>query len=607
MDRKEINLQILQRRLVSEVDWQNNFGMQWDFLYVDDKKTKWFRNQEQDVLAIPSIIDAEFAQKLNENLTQLIFFFGLGSIDELLEISKLVHKDSFFVIVEPNLSILKSVVANDDLQRLEHLKYSIIAGPIENFEVSFKNIISTPILLLLKRPVFYLNSYYRNHELAVVREHIVILRSVIRDKMFRIGNDILDSLVGLINNMKNLQHLIKTPDLASLKNKFSGLPIFVVAAGPSLDKNMHELKRVGSSGIIVAVDTIAEKLVDNGIIPHFIASVERFNVWEYFYRDKPAFYKDSYLLAPLLVQPEVLALYGANAVLPMRQSTREYDWLREMLEMGHEYSIWMGGSCAHIAAGFAIHLGGAPVVLVGQDLAYGDDITKTHANGTEYDDKPEETPEEIYTVEGYYGTPVKTQEIWNNFRSLYEDAFRSQNVWVINATEGGAKIQGTEQATLASVVDKYCVKACDINETLRMSPKTRVDFNAVSKKMRAYCNQLEKLSRESLRHLKKLQEIEADWELSKKKKGLEGIFRLMQKTDRYFVLMKQDKLVHHNLQGPALILLQKFHTIAADDSEASLKNNLSLQIEFCEMYTNTLWIIARLIKENYPWREAEKC
>lgn len=607
MDKKKQNLQIVQENLITEVDWNKSFGEKLSFLTCDELHVKQFCNEKGLLVSIDDEVDKTRASQVTADMRQLIFFFGLGSIEELLKVAKRSDPTSVFVIIEPNLSILKTVIEIDDLRKINGLKYMLIAGHVDEFETTLKKIINTSILLLLKKPVFYFNSYYRENELKLVKEHIVVLRNVILDQMFRVGNDIYDSLMGLVNNLKNLRHISNTLDTAYLKGKFKNVPIFVVAAGPSLDKNMHELRRVRDKGIIIAVDTIAEKLVHNGIVPHFIASVERFNVWEYFYKDKSNYYGKSYLLAPPVAQVEVVELYGERAVLPMRESPREYIWLADMLGLNRDHFIWMGGSCAHIAVGFAMHLGGCPIVLVGQDLAYGESVEKTHAIGTTYDIIPEEKPEVIYTVDGYYGQPVKTQEIWNNFKSLYEDFFRKTSTKVINATEGGAKIKGTEQASLADVIDKYCVREVGFTDLLERTPKVALDFVKIDAKMKQYYLQTLQRSNESAAHLKKLVKLEAEWDKYFREKGPKYIFKLLNITEQYFQMATEDMLLYHNLQGQLLVLMQKFHTIPNNGSEKSLKENLALHIDFCELYTKTSWLIAQVIKENYPWQEAEKC
>lgn len=608
MNKKEMNLKILQHRAILPVDFQTQFGEMLEFVGVDEIGTKWFYNSEKKPIGIDVTIDEKNLRQINKEVLQIVFFFGLGSIKEILEVVEKANEQSVFVFIEPNLSILKTVVEIEDFAKIKLTNFVIVANKVEELEICFKEILQNRTLLLIKNMVFYFNDYYRKNELKLVKEYISIIGKVVRDRTFRVGNDVHDSLMGLLNNMQNLSALLSTPDVGWLKNCFNNYPVFVVAAGPSLDKNIQELKRVENKGIIIAVDTIAEKLVKNGIVPDFIASVERFLVWEYFYKNRPAFYRNSYLVGPPLLQPEVVDLFGTQALYPMRSSTREYWWLSKMLGFDKNYEIWMGGSCAHIATGLAMHLGCSPIVLVGQDLAYGEDISKTHAAGTEYDEKPEAPPEIVHTIEGYYGKPVKTQEIWNVFRSLYEDLIRAKKVKIINATEGGARIEGTKQVPLHEVISQYCNKEVDVHKTLQEAPKMKINISEVADRMKIYVDSLQKDYQRAMKQYRKLLEINKKWKINWKK-STGYILSIMKETDNYFSSIRKNELLHHNLQGPMMVLVQKFHTIPDDGSEKSLYENLQIHIEFFQLYTKTMELIIDIIESEFPWfsKEEKKC
>lgn len=604
------NRQILQSKALQPIDWNmQTQGRELIFDSIDNEGRYIYVDSLGNCIAVDNEIDFASLEKVNPDMRQAIFFFGL-SLKEIIAVSQRAHPDTFFIIIEPNHFILEAVLANESLKPLVDLKCLFISGDIDRFDSDLKTALYSRLLVLLRKPIFYFSSYYRSNELKLVKKYIVTIGNVLKDKMFRIGNDLQDSLVGLINNMHNLDALTQACDVAWLKNRFTKAPIFVVAAGPSLDKNMHELKRVGNRGIIIAVDTIAEKLVKNGIRPHFIASVERFNVWEYFYQNRPQYYSRSYLLAPPLVQPEVLTLYNGRAVLPLRDIVYEYVWLADILGLSNDYIVWMGASCAHIAAGFAVHLGGGPVVLVGQDLAYGLDGLQTHVGGTVYESKPDISAldEEVVETEGYYGGRVKTQMFWNHLRILYEEFFAKVNTFVINATEGGAMIKNMQQMPLSEVVTRYCLCDVHFDDVMGSAPTTQLNLCLVQKKLIKYCRMVNRKSESSLKHLKKLESAYNALSLDASERVIAKLMKLMYKTDEYFKDVMQDMLLNHNLQGQMVILWQKFHTIPDDGSLRSLKENLNLQIEFCQMYTHTTWLIGQIIREGYlDAKEAEKC
>jgi len=573
------------------------------YVGTDHQGVKWFQDQQLSPVCLTNDVDISCLP--NKNLKQIIFFFGIGSIEEILAVSRYSHSESFFVIVEPKFSFLQHTLNVEDLKRLEGINYMIAAVDSKRITEIVRLLTGTKTFLMLRNPIFYFNSYYRQHDGAILKKYIIEIRDAIKHRFFKIGNSIHDSLLGLINNMKNLENISTTPDVALLKDRFKNIPTFIVAAGPSLDKNINYLRDIGDKGIIIAVDTIAEKLVKNGIVPHFITSVERIKVWEYFFEGKPAYYKDSYIVAPPVVEPKVFDAFGEKMILPIRESVREYKWFREILQLSQDHMVWMGASCAHVALGWAIHIGASPVVLVGQDLAYGQDISKTHASETEYDIKPEEEPEEIFTVEGYYGGEVKTQTLWNEFRIIFEDRIKDLSLNIINATEGGARICGAKQSTLKEVVAQFCIEKVNI-DIIKDLPRTHLEWSAINVRLKNYVNAMERISDESLQQLRTLEKIREQWDYYVQHKGVAYIFSILNKTDKYFQSIPENELLYHNLQGPMVVFLQKFHLIPDDGSLESLKQNVALQIEFCEMFSYTAWLIAQVIQENFPWDKEAK-
>lgn len=77
-----------------------------------------------------------------------------------------------------------------------------------------------------------------------------------------------------------------TKPLCYLENTkpFSGLPVVLVAAGPSLDKNIHILKKYKDNVIILCADIITFKLLENDIIPDFVCNIDSHEtVMEFFH------------------------------------------------------------------------------------------------------------------------------------------------------------------------------------------------------------------------------------------------------------------------------------------------------------------------------------
>jgi len=67
----------------------------------------------------------------------------------------------------------------------------------------------------------------------------------------------------------------------------------------------------------------------------------------------------------------------------------------------------------------------------------------------------------VHFVEGYYGKPVPTNLGLASFLTVFNAMVKNSDKKIINATEGGAKIQGTEQIPLKTVIEKYCREDID--------------------------------------------------------------------------------------------------------------------------------------------------
>lgn len=108
---------------------------------------------------------------------------------------------------------------------------------------------------------------------------------------------------------------------------------------------------------------------------------------------------------------------------------------------------YLGVSTAMYAA--AVELGAKKLIMVGQDLAFGESGV-SHASGR---DESAYTVEKIET-DGYYGNKVWSRMDWMEFKKWFEKMMALYpDVEVINATEGGVHLEGSRQEPLCQVCD----------------------------------------------------------------------------------------------------------------------------------------------------------
>jgi hypothetical protein len=272
----------------------------------------------------------------------------------------------------------------------------------------------------------------------------------IKENVTGLGNDTIDTLIGIEHHIKNLPIMLKGAKYSSLKNQKLSDVAVIVSTGPSLSKQLPLLKEIQDYVTIISVDASMPILEEWGIVPDFVTSLERKSpTAEFFKKTSPEFQKKFTTIHASLQHEEVLKnSYGEN-LLVMRpfKYTRYY----ELDDYGY---AGRGMSAANQAYDVAYHMGYKKIVLIGQDLAYAND-GKSHAKGHVFGEDEVKEDENLYVM-AYGGKGVvKTTKVWNMFRGHFENDIavaKQEGVETINATEGGARIEGAIERPFSEVV-----------------------------------------------------------------------------------------------------------------------------------------------------------
>lgn len=264
-----------------------------------------------------------------------------------------------------------------------------------------------------------------------------------------LGNDPFDSLAAYEHFLSNAEEVLTGPLLGEVKGVFANRPAVVVAAGPSLAKNVNLLRLVEERAVILAVDASWKVLEAEGISPHFVTSVERTPGTHRFVEGLDRSHRTVYAMVSFIF-PETLARYRG----PRLFVNRTYNFFKILgLE---EHCLVMGNSTAHMAFQLAAYMGCDPIILMGQDLAF-DDRGNTHANGCVHgQNQVYFHEEETFEVPGNVQPTVRTSATWYRFLRQYEQHLAAYPGTCINATEGGARIQGARVMSFLEAIQGYC-------------------------------------------------------------------------------------------------------------------------------------------------------
>src|SRR5690606_37456288 len=167
------------------------------------------------------------------------------------------------------------------------------------------------------------------------------------------------------NIARNLDWYLKTPSLDRLKDQYAGKPAIIVSAGPSLRKNKHLLTDARGRAVIVAVQTMLQPLLEMGVEPNFVTSLDYHDICTRFFEKLPPSLS-THLVAEPKASPAIFSLFpGAVSLL----GNDFADGLLRELNL-QKARLRSGSTVAHLAFSLAEHLGCDPIIMVGQDLGF---------------------------------------------------------------------------------------------------------------------------------------------------------------------------------------------------------------------------------------------
>ncbi|OVE74092.1 hypothetical protein BVX93_00505 [bacterium B13(2017)] len=378
-----------------------------------------------------------------ENLSNVVLLgLGLGyTLYELLE-----HKDelNWILVIEGDLLSFWAYCHLFDISTLfKTSKLSFLLQPSKEYLFSFLQSYSLSILAngmkMIRYPSIYqlAKDYYFQ-----IEQKIDALSKWARANVL---TQVRAANIFSKNIFMNLETQINSIPFKVFENQFKNIPAIIVAGGPSLNKNGYLLKAVKGKALIFAVDTVLSFLSENGIVPDFIVSTDfTKNAKGYFEKQKNG---EAILLADPEVCFDIISYYKGPICFCDIEGKAILEWVREFIG---DYGILPKGiSVAHTAFSAAFFCGADPIIFVGQDLSYSKD--RTHVKGTPHGVHIQADDKHYLTIQGMFG-PVKTSNSLKVFLDHFEDMFLNIDRTIIDATEGGATIKGTQNKTFREVL-----------------------------------------------------------------------------------------------------------------------------------------------------------
>lgn len=378
----------------------------------------------------PVIAAEHFAKQYYNSEEDCYTILGLGLSYHILALLQL--DDGIYLnIIEPDLEVIKCACEAMDLTAL--------------FGNDHVTLYYDPEFIHLKE---------RLHNSGNLIIHQPSLRHIQNEKI-RLAIDKFFIRDSGIRNFGRLFHInfrdnIKSCDgyMDDLEIDFSGKNAVIVAAGPSLDRNVEQLRNRPENTLIIAVGTVFRKMIQMGIRPDYVVFLD---AQKHMYQQIEGLENEN---VPIIVASsackEIALNYNGPKYLICQNG---YNKAEEYAKSKGYRTYETGGSVSTIALDICLQLKCSQIAFIGLDLAYTQG--KSHATSTL--DCSDVDTDGMIQVEGYYGEKVSATKLFIIYREWIEKRASKQDAIgrVIDATEGGALKKNLIKQNLKETFDAW--------------------------------------------------------------------------------------------------------------------------------------------------------
>lgn len=274
----------------------------------------------------------------------------------------------------------------------------------------------------------------------------------------------------LAQALQNVLALATHPSVCAYDNQFAGLPMVIVAPGPSLANNAHLLASLKGRAIITCFSHSLKPVLAAGVEPDLVVTVDPQDVRYHF---EGCDVTGVTFVNGSTVHPSLYEL-PARGFVTMSNNVNADDWMFDAV--GESPVVPGGGSVATSALSLALRWKCDPIIFIGLDLSFpnGQYYVATSSDGecrAEVKDGvmnvagwskgfrdmkaaggPQAARERCIELPGWHGGTVPSSFMFSMFHRWFESELaKGVSSTVYNCTEGGCRIEGMTHLPLAEV------------------------------------------------------------------------------------------------------------------------------------------------------------
>ncbi|EEO4632994.1 motility associated factor glycosyltransferase family protein [Campylobacter coli] len=401
-----------------------------------------------------------------------ICIYGIGNALLIKNLSK--HCKHLFVFeseIELFILALSTIDLSEELKVYKVVLFDCVA---KDLEIQIAMIFDQQsILEYLSLYEMFISSHYylKYYETSILSLNELCIKSA----SVAIRNADITCFLPLLTHGQFLQNIPSMLEsipfqriLSQRKNKFENA--IVVSAGPSLTKQLPLLKAYQDKAVIFCADGALSMLEKEGIVPDYVTNLDFTDLAMKFFQNKEN--KTSLNVLSCATHLSLVHFLDNKSVV-LRD-----DPLYQRFNLNDFGYIDTGTHVSHFSYTLALALGFKNIIMIGQDLAF-DEEGNSHSKGFDFGEKfsGEENIDKL-KVPAYAGKgEVLTHITWNDYRIKLEYLFacNDQKAKFYNATEGGARINFTEELSFKECCEKLLTKEKPKFELPKSLTKNRSD------------------------------------------------------------------------------------------------------------------------------------
>lgn len=558
--------------------------------FPSEGKPRYLHSPDNPVLEAENLLAGYVFR--GEDLT-ILFGMGLGYLP--LTIFNQMHPDHRLFIVENDHEIIHKALGmkplkrllSDDRVRLFHTnqvsdifaelekeQFRILGGKVNKLIYPASYELAENSYSLLENEIEQLVNMIKNNYLVLKTHSPMTVQNILENQISAIDSCPVDFLFGLAEKK----------------------PAMIVAAGPSLDKNIHLIEKFKQHFVIISVDAALKPLLSRKVRPDLLVSLDPISANLKKVDQIPSsVLKEIPLVYSPYVYPEIpLRFTGPKFVF--NEHNRMSQWA--LGQWRQVSTLPYGFSVSHYAFYLARAMGADPIIFTGLDLAFSNN-GRAHAENSADTWNIGNITRDFPRVNGINGKPIPTIHGFIHMITLFEQEISKTKALCIDATEGGAMIRGTKILSLQETIDKHAKKPISaISPTIqKLWEKNRTDRTGQILSninwLRNQAQSVKKISRKALFVLTPLLEgIKSDRQDPSETKG--SIEKVNHLSDQMSQHQKYKEIIKDRLPG---VLVEQFQNKYRTERTTDPMERLKIDLEQSFLFFNEMFTLSEQIQE----------